>query len=365
MRADAKAMTTKRNVVLYLDKELVEKSKSLGFNLSKTFENHLKHLINQFSQFNSLNNSNLTENKIEVVGLPGFEPGSIEPKALKSISWSEYKQYLLSKYAKSYAVQILEYSRKYYPLLNDVNSILLSKPTTRNNVINSLTALSRFLGTYNGFMAKMKAHGIKRVRQDPVQAFTRIFNSNAHKGLREWYHDALAVLKENERLYLRFMLLSGVRAMEGVKAFNLIVELGPKYKEHYYNKETGFLEHFKYPKLFLRNSKNLYISAVPEKLLNKISSSKKISYNALCKRLHRARLPTRIKQLRSFYATELRELGLLSEQIDLVQGRVGKSIFLQNYFKQDARLLSNRVIGLLAILENYFPQISCFTSIVH
>jgi post-segregation antitoxin (ccd killing protein) len=31
-------MTTKRNVVLYLDKDLVEKSKALGFNLSKTFE---------------------------------------------------------------------------------------------------------------------------------------------------------------------------------------------------------------------------------------------------------------------------------------------------------------------------------------
>jgi len=34
-------MTNKGNVVLYLDKELVEKSKELGFNLSKTFENHL------------------------------------------------------------------------------------------------------------------------------------------------------------------------------------------------------------------------------------------------------------------------------------------------------------------------------------
>ena len=38
-------MTTKGNVVLYLDKELVEKSKELGFNLSKTFENHLKQLM--------------------------------------------------------------------------------------------------------------------------------------------------------------------------------------------------------------------------------------------------------------------------------------------------------------------------------
>jgi hypothetical protein len=53
-------MGTKGNVVLYLDKELVEKSKSLGFNLSKTFENHLKYLITQFSQCNSANTSDST-----------------------------------------------------------------------------------------------------------------------------------------------------------------------------------------------------------------------------------------------------------------------------------------------------------------
>jgi hypothetical protein len=346
-------MGTKRNVVLYLDKELLAKSKSLGFNLSKTFENHLKRLMAQFSACNSVNNVTSTRNGIDNMGLPGFEPGSIEPKAPMNIKWKEYKLYLFSKYAKSYAVQLFEYSRKYYPLLSDVNSILLSKPTVRNNVINSLTALSRFLGTYNSFMSEMKAHGIKRVRQDPVQAFTRIFNSNVHKGLGKWYQDALAVLKENERLYLRFMLLSGVRAMEGVKAFNLIVELGPKYTEEYYNCETRFLEHFKYPKLFLRRSKNIYVSAVPRKLLDEISMSTRISYNALDKRLDRAGLRMRVKQLRSFYATKMREMGLLSEQIDLIQGRVGKSIFLQHYFKQDAKSLSNQILQLLPMIEDF------------
>ena len=60
MLADALSMRNKRNVVLYLDKDLFEKSKSLGFNLSKTFENHLKHLITQFSTGNSANNHDST-----------------------------------------------------------------------------------------------------------------------------------------------------------------------------------------------------------------------------------------------------------------------------------------------------------------
>ncbi len=53
-------MSNKHNLVLYIDKELVEKSKELGFNLSKTFENHLKQIIMQFSTANLANNVDST-----------------------------------------------------------------------------------------------------------------------------------------------------------------------------------------------------------------------------------------------------------------------------------------------------------------
>ena len=49
-------MSNKHNLVLCIDRELVEKTRELGFNLSKTFENHLKQLITQFLQVNQLNN---------------------------------------------------------------------------------------------------------------------------------------------------------------------------------------------------------------------------------------------------------------------------------------------------------------------
>ncbi len=126
-------------------------------------------------------------------------------------------------------------------------------------------------------MKAMQVHGIKSGKPDIVQAFARIFNSKAHEGLGQWYKNAYEVLNYSQRLYLRLMLLSGVRAMGGVKAFNLIVELGDRYQEECYAQSTGFLEHFKYPKLFLRNSKNLYISAVPKQLLDQIAHSEEIS----------------------------------------------------------------------------------------
>ena len=68
------AKTTKRNVVLYLYKEIVEKSKELGFNLSKTFENHLKLLITQFSTCNSVKHCTLKEYITRMVGLPVPKP---------------------------------------------------------------------------------------------------------------------------------------------------------------------------------------------------------------------------------------------------------------------------------------------------
>jgi post-segregation antitoxin (ccd killing protein) len=58
-------MNNKHNIVLYVDQELVEKSRNLGFNLSKTFENHLKHLLTQFSQVNSSNNIENNDNQNE------------------------------------------------------------------------------------------------------------------------------------------------------------------------------------------------------------------------------------------------------------------------------------------------------------
>lgn len=64
-------MNKKRNVVLYLDKELVEKSRDLGFNISKTFENTLKQLVNTYSNVNSLNNNK--NNKVQNGWWAGFQ----------------------------------------------------------------------------------------------------------------------------------------------------------------------------------------------------------------------------------------------------------------------------------------------------
>jgi hypothetical protein len=67
---------------------------------------------------------------------------------------------------------------------------------------------------------------------------------------------------DNEKLYLRFALLPGVRKEEAIKSFNLIINLSQQNKlNEYYNEELGILEHFKYGDLFLRQTKSLYLNS--------------------------------------------------------------------------------------------------------
>jgi hypothetical protein len=64
-----------------LDIKLVEKSKGLGLNLSKTFENHLKLLVNGFLPVSIQNIANSSKYKSNLVGPEEFESSSIAPEA--------------------------------------------------------------------------------------------------------------------------------------------------------------------------------------------------------------------------------------------------------------------------------------------
>ncbi len=74
-------LSNKHNLVLYVDQELVDKSRDLGFNLSKTFENHLKHLLTQFSSANSMNNYDSTSKSNEWWAEPDLNRRPLARKA--------------------------------------------------------------------------------------------------------------------------------------------------------------------------------------------------------------------------------------------------------------------------------------------
>jgi intergrase/recombinase len=175
--------------------------------------------------------------------------------------------------------------------------------------------------------------------------------NNNHNDLLEWFDSVQSFLEDNEKLFLRFILLSGLRKAEGVQAFNQIIELNKQGRlSEYYNEELSMLEHYKY-KQFLRGTKNAFISIVPRDLVLSIASSKPVSYNAIHKKFYRRHIKIRIKELRSYYASFMVKHGLASEEVDLLQGRVSKSVFVRHYLKENPTEMKDRVLKALRQME--------------
>jgi len=252
-----------------------------------------------------------------------------------------------------YAKLQYSYVKKYGSLIDNPSEINNLPSGIRSNVMKSLINFSKYLGRYETFRSQLKNYGIKWVSSDnSFNSFLAIINNN-HSTLGKWYSEALNAISDNEKLWLRFTLLTGLRKTESINSFNLIIKLAGEGKlSEYFNEESGILEHFRYRELFLRNSKNVYISIVTKDLISEIAKSSKVSYGAIRKRLTRNKQNLRIKELRSYFATFLRKHDILAEFIDLLQGRIPRSVFARHYLKiKDVKELVMQVLAITATIE--------------
>jgi intergrase/recombinase len=74
-------------------------------------------------------------------------------------------------------------------------------------------------------------------------------------------------------------------------------------------------------------------------------------YNAIHKKFYRRHVEIRIKELRSYYASFMVKHGIISEEVDLLQGRVSKSVFVRHYLKENPTELRDRTLEALRQLE--------------
>jgi len=258
------------------------------------------------------------------------------------------------KFSRSYALQVYNNGLRHFDCLEKPHNISAIPTSTRGNVLKAMVNLSKYLGCYEEFKVKLRNHGVKWISQDDsFNSFLRIVNNN-HSNLGEWYNAVQSILRDNEKLWLKFNLLTGLRKQESINSFNLIIELSQQGKlSEYYNQELEILEHFKYADLFLRATKKVYISLVAEDLISEIVDSQPVSYSAIRKRLTRNKHNLRFKELRSYFATYLRNNGVLAEYVDLLQGRIPKSVFARHYLKvEDVKDLVLRVNAVTDIIES-------------
>jgi len=273
----------------------------------------------------------------------GFEPTTFSLEGHPNIDLKAYREYLDEKYSRQYACLMFGYFRKYNQCFSNPNELLKIPSSIRSNVMKAMVCYSKYTSSYEEYKAKLKNSGIRWNTNDSAfSSFLRIVNNN-HSDLGEWYSEMQKSLRDNERLFLRFALVTGLRKAEAIKSFNLIIRLHKEGKLDSYFKD-GILEHFRFPDLFFRKTKMAYISIVTEGLVSEIANSKPVSYHAIRKRMANHKQKVRIKELRSYFATYLRQNGILAEYIDLLQGRIPKSVFARHYLKiEDVKELAGQV----------------------
>ena len=271
------------------------------------------------------------------------------------IDWAEFREFCEGKYSKSWSKRVQSYAQRYQRLLGDPSGLERLSGAVKNNALSSLIALARFLGCYEQFKALVKAAGVKRSKSSSVDSFLRIMGaSGKSEEVLEWLRKAREkVGKPSLSTLLKFAALTGLRKAEAVESFNQIIALSQERGglENYYNSETGALEHYKYPETFLRTTKNVLFSLVPEELLEEIAASEPVAYEMVRKRLERRGMRVRINELRDHWGTFMLNNGLIKEEVDLLQGRVGKSIFVRHYWSPAITELRDRVFEVLEILE--------------
>lgn len=191
----------------------------------------------------------------------------------------------------------------------------------------------------------MKNNGLKWESRNGLEAFLSIFNTNI-EDIKTWLKTAIPKLPKEYAVVLVFDALSGLRPNESVMSCNLISELAENKKlSQYYNSELSMLQHFKYPKRFLRRSKNAYISFISKELLNLVAETKpKINYSALDTRIGRCGLKVQVNMLRKLHATMLRDHGIPKELVDLIHGRISQSIFVKFYYKPILQQLRDKTL---------------------
>jgi intergrase/recombinase len=210
-------------------------------------------------------------------------------------------------------------------------------PDKRIDIMKALSSLSRFQGCYDRWLQIKQKYNLKwSTGNESLDSLERVFDeSKTLDTMIGWVRRTHQELPSKYRDIFLFNTLTGLRPTECLESIRLIKN--PEYLKTYHNTDRQVLEHFRFPEIFIRRSKSAYISLVNQEILdiarNGITENSKAmySYNAIRYRLKYSGVGMHMKWCRKVFASWLHHKGIQSDIIDLLQGRVGKSIFVRSY----------------------------------
>lgn len=129
-------------------------------------------------------------------------------------------------------------------------------------------------------------------------------------------------------IFFFYCTLTGLRPEEACQSIELVKEN----INNYLDKDKMILKHFEFPDIFMRRTKQAYISIANDLILKIANDSGNYSYNALRCHLKRKNIFMNMNYCRKIFATFMRNNGVQAEIIDLLQGRIPKSVFVRHYY---------------------------------
>jgi hypothetical protein len=260
-----------------------------------------------------------------VGGLPASAPSS---------NWQQFHDFLLQRMTAKTAEDRLRYAKQFSGvLLNGEASPLQLTPDKRIHIMKALSNLSKFTGCYDKFLQIRQRYNLKwSTGTEKLDTFQRFFDdTKTPDTMLQCLRQASQTLPKRYSDFFSFSTLTGLMISECFNCIKLIKD-PEKFKE-YYNEERQTLEHFRHPAIFIRRTKSAYISIVDKQILEIGQNIQKTpTYNSLKVVSRRNSLSLQMKFTRKIFASYLRKSGIESELIDLLQGRVPKSVFARHYF---------------------------------
>ncbi|MFB3889399.1 MAG: hypothetical protein ACE14S_07900 [Candidatus Bathyarchaeia archaeon] len=250
------------------------------------------------------------------------------------IDYEDFKRWVYANYRPFTARPVVAYSRTYGHLLlsRNLNMLHTFSDGKRTSIIKALCTLSKYLGMHSEFTAMIKNFGLKWAgRSDDDIIIDRLSKNTDIKPLIEWVREGRKIAEMTH--FLDLIVATGLRMIEAVECVRLIVTLSKQGKlGTYYDSEREIFEHFRFKETFIRNSKKVFISFVPRRIVEAIATEEQpITYDRAQHLAENRLRKLRFADLRELYAS-VSVKNLRESEIDFLQGRISSRVFLRNYF---------------------------------
>jgi intergrase/recombinase len=194
----------------------------------------------------------------------------------------------------------------------------------------ALANLAKFQGRYDVFLQIRQRYSLKWSKGDSMQSFARFFNESLDfDTMLQRIREMIAKTPNWTGKIIKWAVVTGLRPSEVVESVRLINSADEFQK--YYNSSRSALEHFRFSQ-FQRQTKKCYISFVTPEMLSIVEKLDNVpTYNQVRLACRKAGIKCDLRFARKIFASWLHQCGISDIMIDLLQGRVGKSVLVNHY----------------------------------